>query len=232
MHIADEDLFDAVLSLRKLLRTYGRLLVSLPSARDDVLDGHRDAHGRLFVPYWPIFASSLFIPQMQSESTTGRKVAFRRQVMDLMEPYRLAGPHGGLSAWEFDRQAGRLSATAIRLHERALQAIGIAIRNGPVAYSGGSLDSGPVFGHDSVAGEVLMSAELWQELSLLGHWISDAVIVRWASLTERFGYRQGLDAGTVLPLLLAKADPGRSTLVARKIFLRNKLSGAPGQTGT
>lgn len=66
-----------------------------------------------------------------------------------------------------------------------------------------------------------MSAEMWRELSLLGHWIADAVVLRWASLTERFGYRQGIQASTVLPLLLAKADPERATAVARQIFLRS-----------
>ncbi|WP_284620648.1 methyltransferase domain-containing protein [Aquabacterium humicola] len=168
--------------------------------------------------YWPIFAAPVFIPQMQSETSTGTGVAFRRPMLALMEPYRNAGPHGGLSIWTLGLQAGRLSGPVQRLHLRALSAIATAICNGPVVHSGGSLDGGAVFSHDRSRREVVMSAELWRELSLLGHWIADAVVVRWASLSERFGYRDGVQAGTVLPLLLAKAEAERATLVARQIY--------------
>jgi len=61
---------------------------------------------------------------------------------------------------------------------------------------------------------------MWRELSLLGHWIIDAVILRWATLSERFGQRQGIRAGEVLPLLLARPEAERATYVARQVFLR------------
>lgn len=325
MHVPEVELFDAALSLRRTLQVHGRLLMSLPSARDDVGEDQRDENGRLFMPYrpeylqllferlgfqligrwddedapgrggvrwftllfelraggaaravdqiegilnrdrkvatyklalfralaelamqeprcaawradgsvgipvrrlaekwlsyyWPLFAAPVFIPQMQSETSAGTAVAFRRPMLTLMEPYRNAGPHGGLSTWTLDLQAGRLPDTLRRVHLRALSSIATAICNGPVVHSGGSLDGGAVFRHDKNHREVLMSAELWRELSLLGHWIADAVVVRWASLTERFGYRDGIHAGTVLPLLLAKAEPERATLVARQIY--------------
>jgi hypothetical protein len=107
----------------------------------------------------------------------------------------------------------------MRLHREALRSIAAAIRSGPVTYAGGALDSGRVFQFDGASRSVLMSAELWRELSLLGHWIIDAVIVRWAALTERFGHRQGIRSGDVLPLLLARPDPDRVTAVARGIYL-------------
>jgi hypothetical protein len=66
-----------------------------------------------------------------------------------------------------------------------------------------------------------MSADLWRELSLLGHWIADAVIVRWAELSERFGHRQGIRSSDVLPLLLARAEPERAGYLARQIFRKN-----------
>jgi hypothetical protein len=86
-------------------------------------------------------------------------------------------------------------------------------------HSGGALDTGPVFGYDAHRREVTMSAEIWRELSLLGHWIVDAVTVRWVALTERFSYRQGIRSGGVLALLLAKPNPERATLMARQIYL-------------
>jgi len=42
MHVPDAELFDAVFALRKLLKPFGRLLISLPLARDDLLEGDRD----------------------------------------------------------------------------------------------------------------------------------------------------------------------------------------------
>jgi hypothetical protein len=75
-----------------------------------------------------------------------------------------------------------------------------------------------MFGWDGAAKAVTMPAEVWRELSLLGHWIVDAVIVRWAALTARFAQRQGLDAGSVLPLLLARPLPERATELARTIY--------------
>lgn len=46
----------------------------------------------------------------------------------------------------------------------------------------------------------------------------DAVVLRWASLTERFAFRQGVTAGDVLPLLLTRPQPERATALARQAF--------------
>jgi hypothetical protein len=63
-----------------------------------------------------------------------------------------------------------------------------------------------------------MPADLWREFSLLGHWIGDAVILRWAALTQQFSYRQGITSGDVLPLLLAVPETVRATAIARDAF--------------
>ena len=327
MHLAEADLFDAALALRRVLKPHGRLLLSVPSARDDVGADERDAQGRLFkgyaaeelqllferlgfqrisrwdnedaqrragirwttlllelqtgqglravdqiegilnrdrkvatykfalfralaeiatqeprvarwlpngkvgVPvdriaerwlryYWPIFASPHFIPQSQSEGAgSNQPVAFRAPMQALMQPFALQGEHGGLSAWHAAMGAGQLDAHLTRLHREALRSIAATIRSGPVTFAGGALESGRVFQFDGQSRSVLMSADLWRELSLLGHWIVDAVIVRWAALTERFAHRQGISSGEVLPLLLARPDPDRVTAVARGIYL-------------
>jgi SAM-dependent methyltransferase len=51
MHLAEADLFDAALALRRILKPHGRLLLSISTARDDVDADERDAHGRLFKGY-------------------------------------------------------------------------------------------------------------------------------------------------------------------------------------
>jgi hypothetical protein len=105
----------------------------------------------------------------------------------------------------------------------ALREITGAIRNGPVKFAGGALETGTVFRYDVGTKCVTMSADLWRELTLLGHWILDSVIVRWAALTERFSARQGIHSGDVLPLLLAKPEPKRAVEIARSVFLKAEV---------
>jgi len=326
MHVPDAELFDAAFALRKLLKPFGRLLISLPLARDDLVHGDRDKDGRLFqnytpeamqlllerlgfqqigrwhsedslgrggitwytllfelrvgggaravdqiegilnrdkkeatyklalfralaemavkeprcarwladgwvsVPirriaekwlayYWPIFASERFVPQSRSEGAgSAKQLKFRAAMSDLMQPYRQAGLHGGLSAWQQDLTSHRLHVEQLKSLEACLKTIEAAIREGPVRHSGLSSDAGSLFSYDGKQRLVLMRASLWQELSLLGHWVTDAVILRWASLTESFSQRQQISAGDTLPLLLALPEPKRATLLARQVF--------------
>ncbi|MBH9553954.1 methyltransferase domain-containing protein [Inhella gelatinilytica] len=171
--------------------------------------------------YWPIIANDRFVPQSLAEGAGNlqQPVAFRAPLQALIQQFADQGTHGGLTAWHLDSTSGRLPAAIVALEMQALRSIARAIRSGPVTYAGGSLESGRVFEYDAKTKAVLMSAVLWRELSLLGHWIVDAVIVRWAALTERFAQRQGLHSGDVLPLLLAKPEPERATAQARAVFL-------------
>lgn len=327
MHLPEADLFDAAFALRRLLKTHGRLLISLPQQRSDVLADERDAAGRLFksytaeymslllervgfqqigrwvnedalgrdktswytllfelrsgsalravdqiegilnrdrkvatyklalfralaqiatqephtavwrsdgivgIPidaiaerwllyYWPLFASQRHIPQSQSEGKGEQKpVAFRAALLTLIDEFRMQGEHAGLTSWQLARTAGRLSPQANVALMIALRKIKEAIRYGPVFHSGGALETGRVFGYDPKTQRVEMAAEIWRELSLLGHWIIDAVIVRWAALTEQFSRRQGIHSGDVLPLLLASPVPERAAGLAREIYI-------------
>jgi hypothetical protein len=166
-------------------------------------------------------ASQRFVPQSQAEGAGNlqQPVAFRAPLQALIQQFAGQGTHGGLTAWHIASASGRLPATVLALQRQALQAIANAIRSGPVTYSGGALDSGRVFEYDGRSKAILMSDALWRELSLLGHWIVDAVVVRWAALTERFAHRQGLKSGDVLPLLLAQPEPERATAQARAVYL-------------
>lgn len=180
---------------------------------------------RWLLYYWPVFASERFVPQSQAEGA-GKKsqpVAFRAPLMSLMQAFAGQGAHGGLTAWHLARTAGRLSSATLALEQVALSAISSAIRSGPVTYAGGALESGRAFEYDARSKAVVMSTELWRELCLLGHWIVDAVVVRWAALTERFARRQGISSGDVLPLLLARPEPERATAQARAVYLEARL---------
>lgn len=181
---------------------------------------------RWLLYFWPVFASERFIPQSQAEGAGNERqpVAFRAPLRALMQRFAGQGAHGGLTAWHLATSAGRLSPDIVALEQAALQSIANAIRSGPVTYSGGALETGRVFEYDSRSKAVIMPAALWRELTLLGHWILDAVIVRWAALTERFAHRQGIRSGDVLPLLLARPEPERATALARTAYLRAGIS--------
>jgi SAM-dependent methyltransferase len=177
---------------------------------------------RWLIYYWPIFASPAPVPQSHSEGAgPNNPVSFRSAMAALMTHFREQGEHGGLSTWFTAWTTARLSPEIAALQTQAMRAIVNAIKTGPVTHSGGALETGPVFEYQRDGRLVVMSADLWRELSLLGHWILDAVIVRWAALTERFALRQGITSAQVLPLLLARPAPERATALARQIYLEN-----------
>ena len=173
---------------------------------------------RWLLYYWPIVASDRFVPQSQAEGAGNERqpVAFRATLKALVQQF---AEHGGLTGWYLATTSGKASAQAISLEQAALASIARTIKSGPVTYSGGALESGRVFVYDGRTRSVVMSAEIWRELCLLGHWIIDAVVVRWAALTEQFAHRQGIRSGDVLPLLLAKPEPIRATGLARTVFV-------------
>lgn len=58
MHVPREQVLNACKSIRSVLKPNGRVLVSLPSIRADLLDGDRDQDGRFFQNHSPAFLGS------------------------------------------------------------------------------------------------------------------------------------------------------------------------------
>lgn len=331
MHVPDTDLLESALAIRRLLKPGGRLLLSIPASRGDLLSGDRDTNGRLFSPYsadeislllerlgfgsisrwesddvlgrsgtswttllmerrsgaqqrpidqiesilnrdrkeatyklaliralaeiatqearsavwsgagtvgvpihriaerwllyyWPLLAHPDKIPQSRAEAAGGKPIKFRSALSMLMEPFAQQGAYSGLTAWHLARTSNQLDAISHSRLQAALRSIAETIRSGPVTFSGSGLGAGPVFGYDKKSKLVLMPTDLWREFSLLGHWIADAVVVRWAALTRQIAHRQDMDAGDVLPLLLAKPEATRSVQLARAVYLEAGVS--------
>jgi hypothetical protein len=163
--------------------------------------------------YWPLVESKVFMPQISAEAPDADNwIKFRRSLGMLIGLYAKAG---GYSGFRIERNKGALSADKQKLLKIVMSEIASAIVTGPVKYAGGALITGRVFDYDAATKSVLIPNDLWIELSHLGYWVSQAVILQWAEKTTSLG--KGIDVGSVVGLLLDKEDI-RSTAEARRIF--------------
>ncbi len=163
--------------------------------------------------YWPLIESSTFIPQLNGERPdAGKPIKFRKHLDSLVKRYAKAG---GYSGFRIERNKGLLSPDTQKLLRGLMADIEDAIIKGPVVFAGGALITGRIFGYDPKTRQVLIPNDLWIELSHLGYWVSQAVILQWAEKTTKLG--QGIEIATVVNLLMDKEDE-RSTTEARRLF--------------
>lgn len=165
--------------------------------------------------YWSLFESSVFIPQIRGENPACAKpIAFRSLLSALIDAYRQSG---GLTRFELDSRAATLPGEIGSLREQVLKQIRSTIVQGPVTHAGGSLEAGPIFRYDSRSREIRFSAALWREFCLVGHWIHDAVILRWAELTSDISKKQ-IRPSEAIDLLLTIPIPERDVTDARSTY--------------
>jgi len=165
--------------------------------------------------YWPLFESNLFIPQIRGEEPVcGKPVAFRSLFDKLIEGYR---GKGGLSRFVLDFKSNQLNLENGQLADTLLKKIGNTIVSGPVTYAGGSLESGRIFSFNSRNRKVIIDSDLWIELSLMGYWIRDAVILRWAELTSTLS-KKVIMPSNVIDMLLSVPMEERNVWDARKLY--------------
>lgn len=163
--------------------------------------------------YWPLIESSTFIPQLNGERPdAGKPIKFRKNLQALVHRYANAG---GYSGFRIERNKGLLTQETNRLLSALMADIEDAIIKGPVVFAGGALISGRVFSYDAKTRSILIPNDLWIELSHLGYWVSQAVILQWAEKTAKLG--DGIEVSSVVSLLLVKEDL-RSTSDARRLF--------------
>ncbi|NLE60773.1 MAG: methyltransferase domain-containing protein, partial [Planctomycetes bacterium] len=165
--------------------------------------------------YWPLFESDDFIPQIRGENPACAKpIAFRSLLSALIGTYRQSG---GLTRFELDSRAATLPGEIGSLRDQVLNQIRNTIVQGPVTHAGGSLEAGRVFRYDPRSREILLSAALWREFCLVGHWIHDAVILRWAELTSDIS-KKHIKASATIDLLLTIPIPERDVADARSTY--------------
>ncbi len=219
------DQIEAVLSRDKKVATYKLALIRAlcAIALTEPRSAKFTANGMVRVPlsaiaerwilyYWPLFESEMFLPQMQGETkASGHRLAFSPGLAALVAVYH---GNGGLSAFAADRRAGRLIEPARELHASLLGRLPGTICDGPVRHSGGSTT--PLFKRDRE--NVLVPAPIWRELSLMGHWIQDALLLRWADLVCQFSSNE-VTADIAIARLMVTPSPDRETAAARSLYL-------------
>jgi hypothetical protein len=82
----------------------------------------------------------------------------------------------------------------------------------PVRYAGGG-ENFSILQYDKAEKAVVLSADLWRELSLTGNWIQDAAVLRWAELTSRL-FKSALKPSTGIDCLLSCIESEREVAEA------------------
>ena len=91
-----------------------------------------------------------------------------------------------------------------------------------MTYAGNALETGNVFSYDRQQRLIVFDASIWAELVLLSHWITDAVILRWAELTSELAHG-AVKASAIVDLLLTKPVSERDVADARASYSQKPL---------
>jgi len=145
---------------------------------------------------------------------------------------------GGLTSFAQDYRQQRLRGEAACLADAVLNKIANTIVVGPVRYAGGALEGGERFfrasgrhqargrcftpsGLEQSLGEILVPAAVWKEMCLIGYWVSESIVLRWAELTADMSEKR-LEAAEVVEKLLVRPEQERDIEAARKAYSDRK----------
>ncbi|MFC1657568.1 methyltransferase domain-containing protein [Candidatus Moduliflexota bacterium] len=185
--------------------------------------------------YWPIIEKDgrgeiAVIPQKRGLEIR-KPIAFRKAMRALISFYR---SHGGLSAFFHHYRNNEIPTQAVTLLDDALNSIARTIVAGPVTYAGGALERDESFfsfqGRRTAAGQcaepgqacaslgsILVPSSTWREMCLIGHWVAESLVLRWAELTYEISKRQ-VAVKDVVELLLRRPEVDRDVQLARAVY--------------
>ena len=150
--------------------------------------------------YWPLFEDrSFFIPQIRGESAGGRlRIGFRPQLEHLITAFNRSG---GLDGFAIALRNNSLDSSQRELVKAAFSKLIPTIKEGPVTHAGRSSQGGQLFSYHSDRRRMIISGDIWRELCLSGHWIQDALILRWGELTAEIS-RKAVNPSEIIDRLL------------------------------
>jgi len=156
--------------------------------------------------YWPLIEADI-------KQTTGKAIAFRKQLKKLVDYFQ---SRGGLSAFVLQYRNNKLSIEARKICKTVMSKLKGTIWNQPVRYAGGGGDFS-VFQYDKSDQTVLIGSEIWKELSLMGTWIQDATILRWAELSAKIAKNE-IKPSAVIDCLLTVPIHEREVNAAKSFY--------------
>jgi SAM-dependent methyltransferase len=223
------DRIEAVLNRDKKVATYK--LALFRALCDIALTNYHIAawmaDGRVSVPiqdiaerwiyyYWPLFEDGAkFIPQIRGERTDGRlRLGFRGQLEQLIGAFRRSG---SMDAFAIALRNDSLDAAHKGLLRAVFSRLIPVIREGPITHAGRSSEGGQLFSYDGINRRIIISGDIWRELCLSGHWIQDALILRWGELTAEISKRT-VSPSEVIDRLLRTPIYERNVTDARQVY--------------
>ena len=203
-----------------LVRALAELAVNRSALGEWTLDG------RVRVPigevadlwieyYWSLVEPGADGPLFLGQRARGKQdMVFRRWLTSLATRWQA---HGGYPAFQAARERGRLADEDRALLRNLRSTLRDAIQQ-PIRYAGNQRTGKHLFAYER--GAVLIDGAVWTELSLMGRWIEDSVLLRWAEFVSQLkDQAPEVTAKHVLPLLLRPRAAGRDTRVAREAYL-------------
>ena len=185
--------------------------------------------------YWSLIEADgagdkAVIPQKRGMEIN-KPIAFRKVMRDLISFYN---QHGGLSAFYQDYKSESLPHGAVHLLDDTINTIARTIVAGPVTYTGGALEGEESYfgfqGRRSATGKctnpaqtcdslgyIIVSAGAWREMCLIGHWMGESLILRWAELTFEISNKT-VPIKDVIDRLLIRPTTDRDVQFARSIY--------------
>jgi SAM-dependent methyltransferase len=165
--------------------------------------------------YWPLFEDR-FIPQIRGESSTGKlHIGFRYYLEHLIHTFHRSG---GLDGFAIALRDDFFSADQRRLLQLTLRKMIPIIIEGPITHAGCSSKGERLFNYDNVRRQLIVSGNIWRELCLSGHWIQDALILRWSELTSEIS-KKTIGPSEVVGRLLKIPTFKRSVADAKNVYL-------------
>jgi hypothetical protein len=137
--------------------------------------------GRWIEYYWPLVTAGVGAG-MENEILLGQRITgkqdmtFRGSLTALAHQWE---PAGGYAAFRAAVDRDRLSRHQQEQLRTVVSDIGRGIRQ-PVQYAGNARTGKKLF--EIVGTDVLVSGSLWTELALMGRWIKDSILLRWAEI--------------------------------------------------
>jgi hypothetical protein len=166
--------------------------------------------------YWPLFEDcALFIPQIRGEKAGGHlRIGFRRQLEELITAFTRLG---GLDGFAIALRNDSLNAQQRELVKAVFNKLIPVIKEGPVTHAGRSSRGGQLFSYENGRRRMIVSGDIWRELCLSGHWIQDALILRWGELTAEIS-RKTVSPSEAIDRLLRTPIYERNVDDARRAY--------------